>query len=122
MDREFETDLACSTQTLIKAIEVCSIFREETSEYTSVMLIYKDKKFKVASTAAISKGSHSQEVLLSNGSGKDQKVQFQSRFLLETLRSFPSKSQTRIQFAVKEGPILLTIVDENRVFNLILPV
>ncbi len=122
LDREFETDLVCSTQTLIKAIEACSIFREETSEYTSVMLVYKEQKFKVASTAAISKGSHNQDVLLFKFSGKEQKVQFQARFLLETLRSFPSKSQTRIQFAIKEGPILLTIADENRVFNLILPV
>ena len=122
LNREFETDLTCSTATLIRAIEICSVFREETSEYTSVSFVFKDGKFKVTSAGAIARGNHHQDVSLFQALGSAQTAQFQSRFLLETLRSFPSKSRTRIQFSEKAGPILLTISGENQVFNLILPV
>ncbi len=121
LNRNFTTEIVCLTETLIKVIERCSVFREETEPWASVCLVVKDDFFEVSS-AFTSKGHHKQKITTSHINGENQKIKFQSRFLLEALRSFPTKTQVRIKFSEKEGPILLRIVENDQIFNLILPV
>ena len=119
LERKFVTELVCVTATLISVIERCSVFHELTARPT-VNFVVKKEVFQVISPK-IEKGHHYQEVPTTKISGTDQDINFQSRFLLDTLRSFPSKSRTRIKFSEKEGPILLEIEDNDQIFNLILP-